>query len=148
MDQTRNFMSLDGTLVSLDDGGFVYLPMYASYLYHYDASGMIKKVVQTIDRLPFPGVESDETATSTTFFAPHTEIRVRNGSINNGIFYLHSFFKGKTTEESFSVLDRYDWPDGSYVSSTRLPFPAIKAQVYQDKLYCLQDTMLTVFRFK
>lgn len=149
MDQTQNAMALDGTFAPRDDGGFIFAPFYASYLYYYDASGVFEKLVQTIDRLKFPGTKSKEKGTGIAFFAPTSDIVINNTSVHEGIIYLHSKFKKKKIEsESLSVLDRYDLQTGSYISSTRLPFSTREAVVYGDRLYCSHDTTVTVLRFK
>ena len=122
---------------------------YASYLYYYDASGVFEKLVQTIDRLKFPGTKSEEKGTGIAFFAPTSDIKMHNTSIHKGILYLHSKFMKKEIEgEHLSVLDRYDLQTGSYISSTQLPFAAHDAVVYGERLYCLHDTTVTVLRFK
>ena len=149
MDQTRNALALDGAFVPVDDGGFIYALFDASYLYHYDASGTLKKVVQTIDRIPFPTIESAETGTGFASFAPSSDIIINNASIHKGILYLHSkFVKKKIESGHLSVLDRYDVQTGSYISSTRLPFAVREAIVYGERLYCLHDTTVTVLRFE
>ena len=149
MDQTQNAMALDGTFAPRDDGGFIYAPTYASYLYYYDASGVFEKLVQTIDRLKFPGTKSEEKGVGVAFFAPTSDIVINNTSVHEGIIYLHSKFTKKKIESGhLSVLDRYDLQTGSYISSTRLPFPVREAVVYGDRLYCSHDTTVTVLRFK
>ena len=149
MEQTQNPMALGGSFVSRDDDGFIYAPTYASYLYYYDASGVFEKLVQTIDRLKFPGTKSKEKGVGIVFFAPTSDIVINNTSVHEGIIYLHSKFKKKKIESgSLSVLDRYDLQTGSYISSTRLPFSTREAVVYGERLYCSHDTTVTVLRFK
>ena len=116
---------------------------------HYDASGTLKKVVQTIDRIPFPAVESAKTGTGFASFAPSSDIIINNTSVLEGILYLHSKFAKKKIESGhLSVLDRYDVQTGSYINSTRLPFAARHAVVYSERLYCSHDTTITVLRFE
>lgn len=71
MDQTQNAMALDGTFAPRDDGGFIYAPTYASYLYYYDASGVFEKLVQTIDRLKFPGTNVGGNGRRGNLFCPY-----------------------------------------------------------------------------
>lgn len=147
MEQTQNPLALDGTFVDDEDGGFIYVPTYASYLYFYDASGTLDKVVQTIDRLPFPGTASRNT--ETTLFAPKTDIVINNASLYDGALYLHTkFVKEETEGGRLSILDRYDAQTGAYVNSTRLPFAALNAVVYGERLYCLHDTTVSVLQFE
>ena len=146
-DQTQQFMMLDGFFVADEEGGFLFVPSSASYIYHYGESGTLKKVVQTIDRIPFPDVASAETGSGIAFFAPDPDILINNASIQEGTLYLHAKFVQEQTEGGhLSVLDRYDVHTGSYVSSTRLPFAARNAIVYGDRLYCLHDTTVSILQ--
>ena len=147
-EQTGNFLALQGNILTTEQGGFIYVPHYAGYLYYFDRQGALAKVLQTVDRLPFPGIESKKTDTGFAFRAPDVDIITTAGNISDGILYVHVYFKGKTREEGFSILDRYDSKKGTYISSSRLPFPVIDAQVYKKKLYCLSDTTVTVFRLE
>lgn len=144
-DQRVNFLALQGTLGSLEDGGFVYVPEYAGYLYLFDRAGEIEKVVQTIDRIPFPGTTSRQTDSGIAFRAPESDVVFGMVNVDAGVLYELVYFKKSTLEERYSVLDRYDASSGAYLSTFRLPVRSIDAQVHGDRIYCLSKGEIVVF---
>lgn len=52
--QERYTLILDGQLYPNPDGGFVWGPRWASYLYSYNANGTLERRIELIDGYPFP----------------------------------------------------------------------------------------------
>ncbi len=147
-DQVQQSLSLSGNLLPLQQG-FLYVPDFASYLYFFDAKGTLQRVVQTIDRQEFPGLESRKVGNGTAFYAPDPDIVTLDASTRGDELFLLTRFRNSDDDtKTYSVIDRYRLSDGIYQESIRLPFRISNAKIYRDRLYCWRDTSITVFSFK
>lgn len=143
--QERDFLSLDGLLAPAPHSGFVYVPRYASYLYYYDKAGDMQKIIQTIDRQTFPKSDYREGDGRQVYTAPTPDIQNESISVYNDILYILVHMRISKMEER-AIVDRYRWSDGTYLSSTRLPFIPQDIAAYDNVLYCLLDTTVVAYK--
>lgn len=123
-DQMRHVLSLSGAIRSNRKNRFIYIPSYASLIYHYQADGKLINVLKAPDGLEFP-VTRREGAVS---FAPNFSF-YRDAYFNDfGELYVYTRLPGERNVggewegDPWSTFDKYDLVNGSYVKSIRLPF--------------------------
>ncbi|MCC5905534.1 MAG: 6-bladed beta-propeller [Balneolaceae bacterium] len=122
--QMQHMLSLDGNVVSNYKDRFIYLPLYASLIYHYRENGELINVLKAPDGLAFPVTRRDGALS----FAPDFSF-YRNGWIEeDDILYVYTRLPGeKNTRgewegEPWSVFDRYNLITGTYEKSVKMPF--------------------------
>ena len=122
--QIQHVLSLTGTIRSNSENRFVYIPSYASLIYHYDGNGELINILKAPDGMEFPATRRE----GATSFAPGFVFQ-RDGFLdeNNKLFVYTGFpgdrnSNGEWTEgEPWSSVDKYDLVSGKYIKSIKLP---------------------------
>lgn len=120
-DQQFHQISLDGTIRSNGKDRFVYIPFYASLIYHYRSDGELINVLQTPDGVEFPKAQRD----GATTFAPDFSY-MRDAYIDeNDQLYVYTRVpeetaNGISTDQTVSYLDKYDLRQAEYLQSLRM----------------------------
>jgi hypothetical protein len=118
-DQALHQMSLGGTIRSNGQDRFVYIPFYASLIYHFDGNGDLINILKAPDGIEFPVTERD----GPTTFSPDFSY-MRDGFIDdNDNLYV---FTRVPDEDNYSMnspisyLDKYNLIDAKYVKSLQM----------------------------
>lgn len=118
-DQALHQMSLGGTIRSNGEDRFVYIPFYASLIYHFDGNGDLINILKAPDGIEFPITERD----GPTTFPPDFSY-MRDGFIDdNDNLYV---FTRVPDEENYSMnspisyLDKYNLVDAKYDKSLQM----------------------------
>jgi hypothetical protein len=122
--QMQHIFSLDGTVISNYKDRFIYLPFYASLIYHYRKNGELINVLKAPDGMAFPVTRREGAITRAPDFSFHL-----NGWVDeDDILYVFTRLPGeKNTRgewegEPWSVFDRYNLINGTYEKSVKMPF--------------------------
>lgn len=120
--QYQHPISLDGTIRSNKDDRFVYIPFYASLIYHYTSNGDLINILKAPDGVQFPAARRE----GATTFAPDFSF-MRDGYIDpNDNLYVYTRVPRTDNENSevdqskVSYLDKYDLTKADYVESILL----------------------------
>lgn len=135
----------DGHLFPRPEGGFVWAPRFASYLYFYDAKARLERRLQLIDRHAFP-LDKLGTApiSARQLEQPHRSLTV--SMVGEDIF-VSTLVRGEG-EEPQVVMDRYERAGGQYVDSARLPDGGGHFVVHEGRIYGSRaDTTLWAFSY-
>jgi hypothetical protein len=119
-DQTQNMFSVHGNIQSNGKDRFVYIPFYASLIYHFNGEGELIQVIQTPDGLEFPVTRSEERIR----YAPE-HIYMRDGVIDkNNNLYVYTVLPADKNGEGKqeALIDKFNLTSGEYSSSVQLPF--------------------------
>ena len=121
-DQALHQMSLGGTIRSNKENRFVYIPYYASLIYHFDSDGNLINILKAPDGIEFPVAQRD----GPTTFAPDFSY-MRDGFIDkNDHLYIYTRLPDEISEENYSnglpvsYLDKYNLRNAEYVKSLRM----------------------------
>ena len=147
--QSNNLLALGGSLVPDSSGPVIFIPHYASYLFFFGTNRNDVDIIQTIDRLPFPGggvSRSREAGNATIMKAPEQEIYVRNATLQGRNLYVHTWI-GMYTDEWTSVIDKYNIETMEYSSSIELDFVSTNIEAFAGKLFALKGDELHSFAF-
>lgn len=118
-DQLRNTLSLDGTIRSNHKDRFVYVPFYASLIYHYRQNGELINVLKAPDGIQFPATRKQENLS----FAPDFSFYQDAFFDDENNLYVFTELPGKRNNhgdwegERRNMIDKYNLIDGRYVSS-------------------------------
>jgi hypothetical protein len=145
LDGVENRLAAYGHLLPSRDGGIIYVPHYAGFLFYFDAEGGLQKSVTTIDGVPFPS-SSRRLKDSRMMSGVESEIETRQAFVYGEELYLATWFRSETRAGDQAVLDRYDWVHGTYLGSMAMPRPTTRVAVHDGLLYCGHDTTITVYR--
>lgn len=140
--QHQKPLSLDGQLRSFDNG-FLFLPQYASYVYHFDSDGNRLQTFELPDGLDFPYPNTSTSTEGRMTTAPQPQVT------NHDLFYdpekdymvVNSWYWGEDRGgqgEAFAVFDKINFTTGEYIESIRVPF-------YLNRLI-IDDDLLIGFR--
>ena len=142
-EQVNDRLALDGNLVPVGDDEFIYVPFYAGYFFYHDTNGRLVKSIEMIDGFPLPSEANRITNNGRIMQAPKGKIKNLSIAIHNNALYV--FTKFTDTGRKY-FLDRYDAKTGAYIGSGAVPISfARKGLVYNDQLYCVQDTTVVSF---
>lgn len=123
-DQVRHTLSLGGTIRSNRKNRFVYIPSYASLIYHYHENGELVNILKAPDGLEFPVTKKE----GNTSFAPDFSFYEDAYMDEKNNLYVYTRFPGERNTrgewegEQWSAVDKYDLVSGRYSSSLQLPF--------------------------
>ena len=146
-DQMMNPLSLTGEIIpSNQDSIFIFVPNFASYIFYYGLDGILKKSIQTIDRIPFPGTEKSADGNGNPrFSAPNSTQRTqaiarsqeylfiqisRQGTKNN---------QGKIVMQPYSFIDIYTIYGDKYIASFKLPYFTDDIAINNHYLYSISQ---------
>jgi len=138
-DQLLHQLSMDGTIRSNGKDRFVYIPFYASLIYHFDKNGGLINILKAPDGIHFPFVRRD----GPTTFAPDVSF-MRDGFIdedNNLYVYvaLPDEISQNDQENNYaeSYIDKYSLNSAEYISSLRMyeHFSSVMYNPYKNKIY-------------
>ena len=103
----------DGQLFPNPEGGFIWAPRFASYLYFYDSRAQLQRRIELIDRHGFPIDRlgsNPQRMSGAALEQPHRTLAV---SISDTGIFVNTLVREE--ERSYGVLDRYDRSTGKYL---------------------------------
>ncbi len=155
--QIENTMSTQGKLLEISSSNFIYVPRLASYIFYFNRSGSIYEINQIIDHQAFQSSIIRSIEGGGMIRPPRSNVINNSISVYDGIIYVQTMVKKRGVKLKHHSLiqnlpayneyvDRYRVDDGKYLSSTRIPFPVLGAIVKSGRIYCMSDTMVTVYK--
>lgn len=136
----------DGHLFPYPEGGFVWAPRFASYIFVYDDNIQLTQSIRLIDGHEFPVSSLRNHPMHTT--ASELEQPHRTSAVSVSGDYIFVSVGVTQNDESFDVLDRYDKQSGKYLDSTEFPYRGSEYQVHNGIIYGKADTTVHAFRFR
>lgn len=136
----------DGHLFPRLNGGFIWAPRFASYLFLFDQEAKLEQQIQLIDahEFPYPRLGSNPMqATAAELEQPHRTRAV--SEVGGELFVSVSLVAGNEVRD---VLDRYDSSTGEYIDSADLPIYGSEYQVYDGIIYGRTDTTFHAFEYR
>lgn len=110
-------------------GGFIWAPIYASYLFFYNKNPELERRMELIDDHRWPAGSVQEIPPQ-DLERPQRTMAV---SVTDEEIFVNTLFRGE--ESTASVLDRYDRASGKYLDSIRMPPDGSRYQVYDGMIY-------------
>jgi hypothetical protein len=138
-DQILHQLSMDGTIRSNGQDRFVYIPFYASLIYHFDSKGNKINILKAPDGINFPSVRRD----GPTTFAPDFSF-MRDGFIDeDDNLYVYVTLPDEISQNDQdndypeSYIDKYSLNSAQYVSSLRMyeHFSSVMYNPYKNTIY-------------
>ena len=136
-DQYQHQMSLGGTIRSNRDDRFVYIPSYASLIYHYHSNGDLINILKAPDGVQFPFTRRE----GATAFAPDFSY-MRDGFFdeNDNLYVFTRVPKvdnEASEENSIAYLDKYNLRTAEYLESVRLynHYTSVMYNTYENTIY-------------
>lgn len=133
-DESISFHSpvFDGHLFPSIDGGFVWAPRFASYLFFFGKDMRLERRVQLIDRHEFPDNQVSMRQNRSAADLDHPQ-RTMVVSIDREYIFVNSLIRDPAP--AFNVIDRYDLETAKYIDSVRIPRGGNQYQVYGGMIY-------------
>lgn len=124
-----NPAALDGNIYTYKDG-FLYLPFYASFVFHFDISGNLVNRIILPDGQRFINNHENENRSEGPFSAPNPDYTYTGMLINEkeSLINIFSVFmgvknsSGEYIRDPFAAYDQFDTNSGEYLKSFELPF--------------------------
>lgn len=136
--------SFDAHMFPRPAGGFVWAPIYASYLFFYDENAELERRIELIDSHSFP---TDQTDSSPMQVPDDPPQRTMNVSVTTETIFVNTLLRNRNP--TASVLDRYDRESGQYLGSVRMPSDGFRYLVHDGMIYGeAADTTLQAFRIR
>ncbi|HLR90263.1 MAG TPA: 6-bladed beta-propeller [Balneolaceae bacterium] len=138
-DQILHQLSMDGTIRSNGQDRFVYIPFYASLIYHFDSEGNKINILKAPDGVNFPSVRRD----GPTTFAPDF-LFMRDGFIDeDDNLYVYVTLPDEISQNDQdnnypeSYIDKYSLSSAEYVNSFRMHehFSSVMYNPYENIIY-------------
>lgn len=147
--QDRYRMILNGLLFPNPDGGFIWAPLYASYLYFYSADGTLERRIELIDRHSFPVEQMQPNPLQSDVEGPPQRthgVSLTDEEIFVNVTSTEPLKEGESG--AVGVLDRYDRSTGRYLDSKTIRFGGTNYLVHGDMVYGLaySDTTFNKLR--
>ena len=147
--QGRYSLILEGQMFPNPDGGFIWAPLYASYLYFYSANGTLERRIELIDGHSFPVEQMQSNRLPSDVERPPQ--RTRGVSLTDEEIFVSVVSTEPVLEDesgAAAVLDRYDRSTGTYLDSKRIRFGGTNYLVHDDMVYGIaySDTTLNKLR--
>jgi hypothetical protein len=137
-----SMLTVTGRLAATDTNELIYVADYASVVLTFDTAGILKRSVQTFDRLPFPSMDTATVNGNTVARAPRPPIVVMDAESDAEMLYVATGYSGSP---AYSILDAYLVESGEYVGSWHLPDVYKGFDVENDTLYAVVDTAVVSF---
>ena len=147
--QHQNILSLDGWVESLPElNEFVYVPSKASYLYFFNTSGNINRVIRTRDGLEFPESRRRDSEGVMRVIAPRSEVEIRDVQATDQHLLLMGYVRaaGLGAPEIY-FIDVYGITGEEYFFSFKLPVNSHKFNLIGDRLFLLEESTKEVKAF-
>ncbi len=144
VDPERYYLALEGRMFSRPEGGFVFVPRLASYLYFFDAEGSLEYSVQTLDRLDYPldRLKHNPRVSARDLAQPIHQYAI---SFTDDALWLQVGIRRKPDKERTWAWDRYDLKTLQYTYSMVQPVPGFGGW-HENHLYIARDTTIQAFR--
>lgn len=140
--QVENPLALQGTIESLPGGGFVYAPMFASYIFYFNEKGDLFHAFYTPDGIKFPSGANRVEGGNVIFTPPTSTTIISSLSVDNGYLYVLTVYE---SEERRSNLDKFKVKTGKYVNSYDVPDPIKRGAVFNGVFYGVRDTLVVAY---
>lgn len=140
--QASYTFALDADMYPRPNGGFIWAPRFASYLFFYGADGTLERRIELIDGHPFPIDKMEPNpmrATARDLQRPHRTFGV---SVTEEAIFVNIL----ENRSDATVVDRYDRETGKYIDSFRLPSGGSRYHVHDGRVYGAADTTLRAYR--
>lgn len=149
--QDRYSLILSGQMFPNPDGGFIWAPLYASYLYFYGPNGTLERRIELIDGHSFPVEQMQPDPLQTDVERPPQ--RTHGVSLTDEEIFVSVTSTEPVMEHESSpppVLDRYDRSTGKYLDSKKIRFGGTNYIVHGDMVYgvAYPDTTLNKLRIQ
>lgn len=139
-DAVRPPLSIGGNLhASPGHDRFVFVPSYASYVYHLTSQG-VDRSVRGVDGVGYPdGGSGTSSASSRRFGRPNVQIHQSDAGVVEGtIQALVNLPEGTYGDPPGTrYLDVYNYETGAYRHTIRIPAPVRYARRYRDRVYAI-----------
>lgn len=146
--QEKNAASVSGDIYATDnDTGFVYAPIYASYLFQFSGEGNRTLTTKGPDRIPFKETVQQARGDMRLVMPPRTEFETIDLKIFGNRVYDLLENKGEDNDLPQTFMDIYDLKSGGYLHSVALPVPAREIFVSGDRLYLINPKTAKVKAF-
>jgi len=134
-DQFQHQISLGGTIRSNGKDRFVFMPFYASLIYHYTTDGELLNILKAPDGVQFPAARRDGAVT----YAPDFSF-MRDGYMDfNDNLYIYTRVpeEKNSGNDKVSFIDKYNLQTASYVESIKINqhYSSFMYNPYERKLY-------------
>jgi hypothetical protein len=137
-DQMLHQLSMDGTIRSNGLDRFVYIPFYASLIYHFDSNGNKINILKAPDGINFPSVRRD----GPTTFAPDFSF-MRDGFIDeDDNLYVYVTLPDEISQNDQnnypeSYIDKYSLNSAEYINSLRMNehFSSVMYNPHKNTIY-------------
>ncbi len=138
------FFAYEGWMVDRPEGGFVFVSMRASYLYFFDATERLERIIQTIDRLEYPldRLQASDRITSRALSQPVHQFLL---SFTEKAFFVTVGIQ-QPQGGRLMALDRYDRTTGQYMYSARLPINGMALVADPYVFISAGDTTLAIYQ--
>jgi hypothetical protein len=147
--QDRYSRILDGQLFPNPDGGFVWAPLYASYLYFYSPDGTLTRRIELIDGHRFPVEKMQPNPLQGTVQRPPQRTRgvsLTDEEIFVFVVSMEPVMEGESG--AAGVLDRYDRSTGTYLDSKKIRVGGTGYLVHDDMLYGIAYSDTTLHKLR
>ncbi|MFB6097665.1 MAG: hypothetical protein ABEK84_00830 [Salinibacter sp.] len=147
--QDRYSLILEGQMFPNPDGGFIWAPLYASYLYFYSKDGTLERRIELIDGHRFPVEQMQPGPLQSDIEGPPQ--RTHGVSLTDEEIFVNVTSTEPVKEGesgAVAVLDRYDRSTGKYLDSKVIRAGGTFYKVYDGMLYgvAYSDTTLNKLR--
>jgi hypothetical protein len=140
--QDRYTLALDAFVFPDPNGGFVWAPLKASYLFFYNRNTTLECRLELIDGYPFPIDQMQPNPMKTPPDDPPA--KTVGVSVTDEEIFVNVY--AENVNGYGNVLDRYDRDTGKYLDSIRLPPGGGTHHVHDGMVYGTADTTLRAFR--
>lgn len=147
--QDRYALILEGQLYPNPDGGFIWAPLYASYLYFYGPNGTLERRIELIDGHPFPVEKMQPSPLQSDVERPPQ--RTRGVSLTDEEIFVSVTSTEPVMEDesgAAAVLDRYDRTTGKYLDSKKIRFGGYNYLVHEDRVYGIAYSDTTLHKLR
>lgn len=119
--QERYTLALDAYMYPYPDGGFIWAPIYASYLFFYREDGELERRMELIDGYSFPIDKMQPNPMQMSYRDIQQPKRTLTVSVTEKEIFVNILSNDSEDENDATILDRYDRRTGQYLDSVRMP---------------------------
>ncbi|MBA4157146.1 MAG: 6-bladed beta-propeller [Gemmatimonadetes bacterium] len=142
-DQLRQGIALQGDIARIGEKDLIYAPLRAGYIARFSAEGELRYYKETVDRLPYPGVEAMPSGGVRIAPESRGQVATRSVSVLGDEVYLLTP-GARVDGQRVSVADVYDGRDGSYRYSFRISEEGTQSiAVTPSDIFMVADTSVT-----
>ena len=153
--QIKNILTLDGILLKRDNGGFIYVPSYASLIYFYNENDSLSFIVKSPDRQKFLHSIDKSTSNKMQIMAPTPDIKTTGAVISNDLLYVVEQYRGSEIQKNKQFADNpfkefidvYDVDNGKYLYSLLPPIAFKDFTIMGNTLLTISNSKIKKYEF-